>query len=59
MKNKKIIGVVSAYGAMTESHNRYRVLIHAENDEEFTAKLRAFMCAETVRARATPNLSVN
>lgn len=57
MKNQKLIGVVSAYGTMTECDNRYRVLIHAENADEFDAKLKAYMCAETVRAMTTREIS--
>ena len=55
---KEIIGVVSAYGAMTECDNRYKVLIHAENAEEFNAKLKAFMCAETVRALSSHEIAL-
>ena len=57
MGNDKIIGVVSAYGAMTECDSRYRALIYAENAEEFNAKLKAFMCAETVRAMSAPEIA--
>ena len=57
MKKNKIIGVVSAYGAMTECDNRYRALIYAENAEEFNSKLKAFMCAVTVRAMSTPEIA--
>lgn len=57
MKNKRFIGIISAYGPMTESDSRYRVLIHAESAEEFDAKLKAFMCAETVRAMTTREIS--
>lgn len=57
MENNRIIGIVSAYGAMTESDNRYRVLIHAESGEEFNAKFKAFMLGETVRAMTTPEIS--
>lgn len=42
---------------MTECDNRYRVVIQAENAEEFNAKLKAFMCGETVRAMTTPEIS--
>lgn len=56
MIKKRIIGVVSAYGAMTECDNRYRVLIHAESAEEFDAKLKAFLCSETVRAMTIPEI---
>lgn len=57
MKNSKFLGVVSAYGTMTECDNRYRVLINAENAEEFDAKLKAFMCAEAVRAMTSREIS--
>lgn len=57
MGNNKIIGVVSAYGAMTECDNRYRALIYAENAEEFNAKLKAFMLEETVRAMSAPEIA--
>ena len=50
MQRKQIIAVISAYGVMSESDNHYRVLIHAENEEEFKSKLKAFMLGETERA---------
>lgn len=58
MRNNKIIAVVSAYGTMTESDKRYMVLIHADNAEELKGKLQAFLCAETVRAMATPEIAL-
>lgn len=57
MKQKQIIAVVSAYGVMTENDNRYKVLIHAGNEEEFIAKFKAFMLGETVRARSNPEIA--
>lgn len=58
MQKTKMIAVVSAYGIMTESDSRYRMVIFARDEEEFDAKLKAFMCAETVRAMSTPELAV-
>lgn len=57
MFQKKIIAVISAYGLMTDSDNRYRVLILADNIAEFAGKFKTFLCSETVKAMSTPEIS--